>query len=269
MILHRKVFDMFGNYQAELCAGGIGDVLTASRFPIDRIELNSALELGGLTPSISTLVLAKKNTAVPIVCMVRPRTAGFVYSEAEIRVMFEDARMLLEHGADGIVFGFLNPDLTVDERNTETLCRLILSFEKTAVFHRAFDIASDPYEAIEALIRCGCDRVLTSGQAETAPLGASLIQDLINLHHDEIDILPGCGINADNVKELLEETCASMFHMSARSMREDCGSYAACDARRLQAVLDVLSSCHPPVKKILTREDAELMQEDVFERQFD
>jgi len=90
----------------EICCGSIEDCAVAQKFPVDRIELNSAIELGGLTPSLGTLIEAKKATTLPICCMVRPRTAGFVYTEAQFQSMLYDAELLLKHGADGIVFGF-------------------------------------------------------------------------------------------------------------------------------------------------------------------
>lgn len=193
---------MFGKYSVEICAGGIEDVVTASRFPIDRIELNCALELGGLTPSLSVLSFARKHTAVPIVCMVRPRCAGFVYSQSEQAVMLEDAKRLLGLGADGIVFGFLNPDHSVNEPAVRKMTELIHSYGRTAVFHRAFDETADPFKAMESLISCRIDRVLTSGHAGTAPLGAPLLKKLIEAYGSDIEILLGCGINAENIKTI-------------------------------------------------------------------
>ena len=263
---------MMGGYQVEICTGGIEDVITASRFPIDRIELNSALELGGLSPSLSLLEAAKRHTRLPILCMVRPRTAGFVYSEAEFHLMKHDAASLLEHGADGIVFGFLNPDRTVDELRTKEMTDLIHGHQKTAVFHRAFDLVQDADQAMETLIACGIDRVLTSGLAPTAPEGAGVLRHMIKRYGRSIEIQPGCGIRADNIKELLQTTGASCFHMSAKSMRNDCGEYAAVDARKIQAVLGVLntmSSEHASVFKTLTREDDELLKQEKYEKQFD
>ena len=115
---------MFARWKVEICCGSLLDVMTASRFPIDRIELNSALELGGLTPTIAELRHARSCTDLPIVCMDRPRSAGFCYDSAELEVMAEDAEILLENGADGIVFGALNPDHTVHEEFVRTMTRI-------------------------------------------------------------------------------------------------------------------------------------------------
>ena len=257
---------MFSTISVEICAGGIEDVITASRFPIDRIELNSALELGGLTPSLSVLDAAKKQTPVPVVCMVRPRGAGFCYSAQEASVMLEDARLLLEHGADGIVFGFLNPDHTIDQDRTRKMVQLIHSRNRTAVFHRAFDLVKDPDKAVSDLIACGIDRILTSGLADTAPEGTPLLRHLITAYGTEIEILPGCGIQAANVQQLVHETGTGWIHMTAKSMRTDDGTYPAVDARNLQAVMDVLRVPAAKKSSLLTREDSELMVQESYEK---
>ena len=260
---------MFHDITVEICAGGIEDVITASRFPIDRIELNSALELGGLTPSLASLKQAKLACTVPVMCMVRPRPAGFVYTEHEVQLMKQDVRILLENGADGIVFGFLNPDHTVDRKRTEEFASLIHSHGKTAVFHRAFDLVNDPEASIQDLIHCGIDRLLTSGCAETAPLGADVLKSLQKRYGDQIEILPGCGIQAENVSGLLSVSGCRCFHMTAKSMRQDDGEYAAVDARNIQAVMDALGASIPKKPTLLTREDDELMKQEQYEKPFD
>ena len=139
---------MVNNIKIEICCGNIDDVIGAAKFPIDRIELNSGMELGGLTPTVATLKKAKEVTDAAIVCMTRTRTAGFFYTQAAYEVMLEDAKILLENGADGIVFGFLNEDNTIDMTRTKEITALIKSYGKEAIFHKAFDMAKDPYQAI-------------------------------------------------------------------------------------------------------------------------
>ena len=257
---------MFSDNLIEICAGSAEDVLTASRFPIDRIELNCALELGGLTPSLSVLSFTKTHCSVPVMCMVRPRSAGFVYTDTEFEIMCRDARLLLENGADGIVFGILNPDLTVDARRTGVLASLAKDAGKAAVYHRAFDLTPDPFAAAETLIRCGIDRVLTSGQKNTAPEGADLIRALISRFEPALSILPGAGITAETILPLKEKTGAKQFHMTAKSMRNDHGLYPAVDARNIQAVMSLLKgSSSPRSKDILTREDAEMIEQEAYE----
>ncbi|MBQ8067210.1 MAG: copper homeostasis protein CutC [Solobacterium sp.] len=258
---------MFSENLIEICAGSAEDVMTACRFPIDRIELNSALELGGLTPSLSVLRFAKEHASIPIMCMIRPRAAGFIYSETEFEIMRSDAKLMLENGADGIVFGFLNPDHTVDEERTAALANLAHSYGRQAVFHRAFDQTADPFSAAEALIRCGIDRVLTSGQKDTAPEGASLIAELIQRYEPSLSILPGAGINADTILDVKQKTGARQFHMTAKSLRNDSGTYPAVDARNIQAVMNVLRTCTSASgQPVLTREDAEMLEQEHYEQ---
>ena len=98
----------------EACCGSAEDVIEAAKGGAQRAELNSNLFHGGLTPTVGALRVAKRHTNIPIMCMVRPREGGFCYTEVEFEVMLDDARMLLDNGADGIVFGFLREDGTVD-----------------------------------------------------------------------------------------------------------------------------------------------------------
>ena len=148
----------------EVCAGSYQDCLAAYRGGAQRAELNSALSVGGLTPSVAALRRAKQETSLKIICMVRPRAAGFCYDEADVQIMMDDARILLQEGADGIAFGFLDEHGRVAAEDTAVMCGLIHSFGKEAVFHRAFDVCEDPFAAMQTLIQCGADRLLTSGQ---------------------------------------------------------------------------------------------------------
>lgn len=108
----------------EACCGSADDVIEAQKAGAHRVELNSNLSLGGLTPSLGTLKAAKAETGLPIMAMVRPRESGFLYTAAEFRTALLDAEALLENGADGIVFGFLNSDGTVDAGRCREMLRL-------------------------------------------------------------------------------------------------------------------------------------------------
>ena len=235
---------MFDGITVEVCAGSYADVLAAAAFPIDRIELNCALELGGLTPTVPTLQLAKEITEVPVLCMVRPRAAGFCYRDEERMVMIREAEYLLENGADGIVFGILKEDHTVNEEVTRMFALLCHAYGQEAVFHRAFDETPDPFAAMETLIACGIDRVLTSGQKSSALEGAELIGQLTARYGDKISILPGAGITADTVIPLLEQTKSRQIHLSAKSYRLDGGSYPCTDPEKLLAVKNRIEEFH-------------------------
>lgn len=202
----------------EICCGSVEDCIVAAHGGANRVELNSALHMGGLTPSVASLRLAKQYTNIPIVTMVRPRSAGFCYSRADIETMFLDAKILLENGVDGIAFGFLHENGSIDIENTKAMIKLIRSFgeEKEAVFHRAFDCVSDPYETIEQCIELKIDRILTSGLENKATEGKDLIKTLIEEYGNEIEILAGSGINETNVKEFIEYTGVKQIHSSCK-----------------------------------------------------
>ena len=201
----------------EVCAGSYQDCLAAEKGGADRVELNSALSVGGLTPSLINLIRAKRETSLKIVCMIRPRAGGFCYDEIEAQVMLEEAKLLLEHEADGIAFGFLKADRTVDAEKTKQMVDLIHSKGGEAVFHRAFDVTPDPVEAIKTLIDCGVDRLLTSGQQAKALEGAALLAELQDKYGDQIELLAGSGVNDGNVRELIEKTGIHQVHSSCKA----------------------------------------------------
>ena len=153
--------------------------------------------------------------------MDRPRAAGFCYDDVEIETMFEDAKILLENGADGISFGFLNSDATINVTETKKMVELIHQYQKEAVFHRAFDCVDDPMHAIKQLIDCGVDRILTSGLQPTAMQGASVLEKLQSEFGDQIELLAGSGINANNIRALKEQTGLHQFHGSCKEWCKD------------------------------------------------
>lgn len=200
----------------EICCGSYEDARNSYIGGAKRIELNSALHLGGLTPSIASLTLTKKNTDLRVMCMVRPRGAGFCYNDIEFEQMIEDARVLLENGADGLVFGFLKEDFTIDIEKTKKMVDLVKKYNREAVFHRAFDCINDPIKAIEELIDMNVDRILTSGLQAKAIDGKDMIKKLQEQYGDKIEILAGSGLNYLNAKDFIEYTKVSQIHSSCK-----------------------------------------------------
>ncbi len=205
----------------EICCGSYEDALNAYHGGAKRIELNSALYLGGLTPSLASLKLTKKNTDLKVITMVRPRGAGFCYNEIEFEVMKEDARCLLENGADGIAFGCLNKDGSLCLKQMKEMIELIKSYQGEVVFHRAFDCVKNPYSSIEVLIELGVDRILTSGLKPKAMEGKKLIKDLQKKYGNQIELLAGSGINASNAKEMMDATGIYQVHSSCKDWVND------------------------------------------------
>jgi len=210
-----------GKITLEICCGSLEDAKAAQAGGADRIELNSALYLGGLTPSLASLLMAKENCTIPIVAMIRPRGGGFCYSEDEFQVMLRDAAILMQNGADGIVFGFLNPDGTLCIDRTKQMVDLIHSHDKEAVFHRAIDCAEDIDGGIEELIRLKVNRVLTSGGRNTAWEGREVIARLQKNYGKQIEILPGAGLRKENALDFLAATKTTQLHSSCKGYHTD------------------------------------------------
>lgn len=205
----------------EICCGSYSDALAAFRAGATRIELNSALSLGGLTPSLATLIKVKQDTSLKVIAMVRPRGAGFCYSEEEYEIMKQDAKMMLDHGVDGLAFGFLNSNGTIDQQRTQEFVQLIHSYQKEAVFHRAFDCVEDPFEAMKICIHLKVDRVLTSGLKPKAIDALPLLTKLQQQYGQQIEILVGSGVNKTNALEILETTKVHQVHSSCKDWLQD------------------------------------------------
>ena len=203
----------------ELCIGCAEDAVIAQEAGADRVELCSALMLGGLTPSAGTIAEVKATVDIPFVAMVRPRGAGFDYSDSDFRVMQRDAEAALELGADGIVFGILQSSGEIDLDRCRRLVEI--AHGKQIVFHRAFDVVPDPKKALEQLIDLGVTRVLTSGQEDSVYNGASLIRDLIDQSAGRIEILPGGGIDRFNLADVLDRTGCEQVHIAVPTVRVD------------------------------------------------
>ncbi len=196
----------------EVCTGSVSDSVKAYEAGADRIELNSAIELGGLSPSPGSLTITVENVGIPVIAMVRPRPGDFVYSAKEKLAILRDADFFLSRGAAGIAFGALTSDGAIDQRFILELRRL--SDGKEFVFHRAFDLIPELLQAASSLADSGVDRILTSGGQKTALAGKDIIRDLVKKYGDLIEILPGSGINSENVAAIVKYTSCTQIHGS-------------------------------------------------------
>ena len=199
----------------EVCCGSADDVIEAKKAGADRVELNSDLFHGGLTPTVGSLLVAKRETGMKIMTMIRPREGGFCYTEAEFAVAIEDAKQLLANGSDGLVFGFLHTDGTIDVKRTVILAKLAYSAGKEAVFHRAIDVVPDWKQALDLLIDLNITRVLTSGQEADVSNGTETVREMIRYAAGRIQILPGAGITARNYQRIVAETGTDQIHLAA------------------------------------------------------
>lgn len=209
------------NILLEVCCGSADDVIQAHKAGADRVELNSNLFHGGLTPTVGELLVAKRETGMKIMTMVRPREGGFCYTDAEFATAAEDAKQLLANGADGLVFGFLHPDGTLDFARTRILAELAQAAGKETVFHRAIDVVPDWRATLDALVDLGITRVLTSGQEPDVSLGTQTVREMIEYAAGRIQILPGAGITARNMDRVIAETGCSQIHLAAHKPQYD------------------------------------------------
>lgn len=207
----------------EIAVESVDGALIAQKNGADRLELCSALELGGLTPSFGLMCEIKKHISIPVFALIRPRSGDFLYSETEFETIVNDVLEAKKQGLDGVVIGFLNADGTIDVERTKTVCQHASPMKVT--FHRAFDVCKNPYEALEQIVEAGCDRILTSGQKQTAIEGISLIQELVIQAQGRIAILAGSGVRANNVKEIIKKTGVMEVHTSAKTDKESNMSY--------------------------------------------
>lgn len=198
----------------EVCANSALSCVTAQKGGAYRVELCAGIPEGGTSPSYGEMVVARKAIDIKLNVIIRPRGGDFMYSEPEIEAMLLDIETAKQVGADGVVFGCLLPDGSIDMETNRRLKEASGCLSTT--FHRAFDVCRDPYQALEQIIELGFDRILTSGQQPDAMQGAGLIAELVKQAAGRIIIMPGCGVNENNIAELARITGASEFHMSAR-----------------------------------------------------
>lgn len=210
-------------YKIEICANSVESAIEAQRGGAYRVELCAGIPEGGTTPSYGEIKMARELLSIRLHVIIRPRGGDFLYTPLEQSIMLHDIDMARQLGADGVVFGCLTPDGDIDLPLME---RLIKASEGMSVtFHRAFDMCRNPRKALEKIIALGCDRILTSGQQATAEKGISLLKELNVQADGRIIIMPGCGVNSDNIRKIAEETGASEFHFSGRSSIESKMNY--------------------------------------------
>lgn len=208
----------------EVCCGNIESVYAAVEGGAQRVELCRDLELDGLTPDcqmISQAIAICHPAGVHVHVLVRPRAGDFVCSAAEMEQMLADIRMAVKLGADGIVIGALTADGDIDVVQTGQMIRYARQCcgdrQLGITFHRAFDICNNPFQALEQIIRLGCDRILTSGQQPTAEQGIPLLKELVRKANGRIIILCGAGVTPANAARILHETGATELHGSLRT----------------------------------------------------
>lgn len=202
----------------EICIDSVEGAVAAQAGGAQRVELCADLAEGGTTPSSGMIATVRQQVALGLQVMIRPRGGDFFYSAAEFAVMEQDIAQAKALGADGIVLGLLNLDGTIDRARTTQL--LALAKPLSVTFHRAFDMTPDAAMALETLISLGVDRVLTSGQEASAIAGIQRISALVQQAAGRIIVMPGGGIQEENVAEIVRQSGVNEVHLSASSITE-------------------------------------------------
>lgn len=198
----------------EICVFNTATAIAAEKAGADRIELCENYANGGTTPSYGYLKTVREQISIPVFPMIRPRGGDYFHSADEIGIIRKDILLCKELGFEGVVFGLLNQDGTIDRENTARLTEAAYPLEVT--FHRAFDRCKDPLEALETIIDCGCNRILTSGQEPKVTEGLNMVKQLVEQANDRIIIMPGSGLNSANVATIIQTAGVSEVHTSAR-----------------------------------------------------
>lgn len=195
----------------EVCVDSVAGVEAAVAGGADRIELCAALEVGGLTPSVGLMRVAA-GCGVPVYAMIRPRAGDFVFAGAEVAAMLADIDAAREAGLAGVVLGASLPDGRLDAAILQRLVDRAQGMGLT--LHRAFDLVPELGEAVEVAVRLGFERILTSGQAETAVAGVGVLEQVFALAAGRIAVMPGGGVSAETVGILRDRLALREVHGS-------------------------------------------------------
>lgn len=198
----------------EICANSYPSALAAQKGGANRVELCENMAEGGTTPSYAQIKLCKERLNIQVWPIIRPRGGDFLYSDDEFELMKEDIKICKSLNCDGVVTGILLANGEIDKIRCAKLVELAKPMPIS--FHRAFDMSNDLFKAVEDLIELGFVRVLTSGREKSAFNGLETIFQLVIQAKGRIEIMPGAGINPENIQDIATQTGAKNFHSSAR-----------------------------------------------------
>lgn len=226
------------SYELEVCIDNVESLSLAIEGGATRIELCSSLALGGLTPSLGMMKYSGQISTVPIYAMIRPRQGDFLYQAQEIAVMLDDIDAAAEANLQGVVLGTLTAEGDIDSLSMEKLVNRAQQHGLGVTFHRAIDQCRDFRQAIAQLIDLGCERILTSGQAQWAEQGIEVLSEMVSLAKGKICIMAGAGLNADNVATIIQRTGVQEVHLSGKTSRPSLMQLTAREAKMGASHLD-------------------------------
>jgi len=200
----------------EIASHCVQSALAAQAGGADRVELFSNPDEGGVTPSEGLMAVARERLTIDLHVMIRPRGGDFSYTDSEVEIMLRDIGVAKRLGANAVVIGAVTQDGTVDMECTRQLVRAARPMSVT--FHRAMDVCNDLRAALNHLISCGVDRVLSSGGAATAVEGAASLERLVQQAHHQITVIAGGHVRSDNVAAVVRQTGVREIHAGLRSL---------------------------------------------------
>jgi copper homeostasis protein len=203
----------------EVCAFNLQSSLIAEKAGAQRVELCENPADGGTTPSYGAIKQTRERIGIALYPIVRPRGGNYFYDEDEFAIIKQDILLCKQLGCDGISTGVSKLNGEID---TDRLQRLVeWAYPMGVTCHRVFDATPDPLQALEEIITCGCERILTSGQQSAAPEGTELLAKLVQQAGGRITIMAGAGVRSNNIEALIDGTGATEFHTSARIVAPD------------------------------------------------
>ena len=232
------------DYLIEICLEDVEHAIRAEQLGANRIELCANLIEGGTTPSYGMIKSCIDHLEIPVHVMLRCRAGNFDYTPYEFDIMLYDAEVAAGLGARGVVFGFLNSDLSLDTKKTEKMVQKCHDLGLKMTFHRAIDVCQNPMDTAKIIAGMGVESLLTSGAKLTAPKGLDLIKAYLQEIGDQINILAGCGINSKNVRQMMDAGVTNIHFTSHNYVSEkinvdfEFGSHAVFDD---QYTIDILN----------------------------
>jgi copper homeostasis protein len=201
----------------EVCVDNFQSIVKASHAGADRLELCSALNAEGLTPTPGMVQFAKQKTNCSLQAMIRSRPGDFCYNEDEQEGMLFDFENLIPLGIDGIVIGALTQEGNIDIAFIKPFIALAKQHDLELTFHRAIDLTNNYFKTIQELIDLGFTRILSSGQAKNIMEGIDGVAMAQREFGHKIQIMPGGGIKPENIISLVSQTKVEHIHCSASS----------------------------------------------------
>jgi copper homeostasis protein len=228
----------------EFCIDTLDGAIAAKKFGAKRVELCSAINAGGLTPSYG-LIQQCAQQGVEVHVMIRHIEGGFVYSEADVWIMEQDIQLAKKAGATGVVFGCLTAENTLDINSNIRLIETARNLNLEITFHRAFDFVKDSEATLISLINLGVNRILTSGQKDKAINGIDTIKQLVKQADGNIEIMAGSGVNHSNAKALsgtgIDALHFTIHQSNNESVSLGMGTRSVIDEEKITSILNLFN----------------------------